>query len=207
MTKEALVYLDHRLLASKCYWWTIQEGLGANFPQPLININGCMLPDFCLLTGICYWVLPDPHVQQQHPLLQGEPRFVEKAIFSDALSGITLWAIPANSVRHIVPWPLDHWSIWTPTCIAMSDFVWLHAVTSSIPCTIHCTCQQVVLPEIGNDAWCPTKDDLPKLEKRHRLLRSSGKCFPRAGIFVQWMCSGVDERDRLQKVGRARWVP
>ena len=66
-----------------------------------------------------------------------------------------------------------------------------------------------MLPKIGNDAWCPTKGNLPKLEKRHRLLRfrySSGESFPRGGIFIQSMCSGVDERDRLQKVGRARCV-
>ena len=76
-----------------------------------------------------------------------------------------------------------------------------------LPRAIHCSCQQVVLPKIGNDVWCPTKDNLSKLEKkRHRLLRfrySNHDSFPRAGIFIQWICSGVDERD-LQEVGRAR---
>ena len=77
-----------------------------------------------------------------------------------------------------------------------------------LPRAIHCSCQQVVLPKIGNDAWCPTKDNLSKLEKRHRLLRfrySSHDSFSRAGIFIQWICSGVDERD-LQEVGRARCI-
>ena len=57
-----------------------------------------------------------------------------------------------------------------------------------LPRAIHCSCQQVVLPKIGNDAWCPTKDNLSKLEKRHRLLRfrySSHDSFPRAGMDMQ----------------------
>ena len=44
-----------------------------------------------------------------------------------------------------------------------------------LPRAIHCSCQQVVLPKIGNDAWCPTKDNLSKLEitkmhKNHIML-------------------------------------
>ena len=82
-----------------------------------------------------------------------------------------------------------------------STILMLYIIVYS-PRAIHCSCQQVVLRD---DVWCP---NLSKLEKRHRLLRfrySSHDSFPRAGIFIQWICRGVDERD-LQEVGRTRCI-
>ena len=62
------------------------------------------------VTGYCL-----THIYSSSTHFCRESHDLSKDIFSDALSGIILWAIPANPIRHIVPWPLNHWSIWTPT--------------------------------------------------------------------------------------------
>ena len=124
MTKETFIYLYHNLLASQYYRWAIQEGLGADFSQPLININGCTLSNFSLFRSISDRVLPDPRVQKYHQLLQRQSRFVKKAIFSVAFFCVALRAIPTNPVRCIIPWPLNHGSVWTPTCIDFLKSTW-----------------------------------------------------------------------------------
>ena len=61
-----------------------------------------------------------------------------------------------------------------------------------------------MLPKIGNDVLCPTKDNLPKLENRHRSLHFrylSCERFPAAGISSNG-CAAVHIRDSLQKGGK-----
>ena len=81
---------------------------GTQFPQPLVNINGCMFVDLCLIHGICHRTVPGPQVKQEQPLLEGKLRFRKNVSFSYGFSCVALSTPPTVPVGDIMSWPLIH---------------------------------------------------------------------------------------------------